>query len=71
VFAATLYATEPMPVPLAPLVTVIQDALLTAVQAQLVPVVTDTPPAVVPVEGTEALVADNVYVQLSAACVTV
>jgi hypothetical protein len=47
-------------VPLAPLVTVIQETLLTAVQAQLVPVVTDTPPAVVPVEGTEALVDDNV-----------
>ena len=34
VFAATVYATVPFPVPLPPLVTVIQDALLEAVQAQ-------------------------------------
>jgi hypothetical protein len=34
VFAATVYATEPFPVPLPPLVTVIQDALLAPVHAQ-------------------------------------
>ena len=34
VFAATVYATVPFPVPLPPLVTVIQDALLAPVHAQ-------------------------------------
>ena len=48
-----------MPDPLAPLVTVIQAALLTAVHEQLVPVTTDNAPAVLPVEGTEALVAER------------
>ena len=48
VFAATVYATVPFPVPLPPLVTVIQDALLAPVQAQPVVVVTavvNDPPA--------------------------
>jgi hypothetical protein len=49
-----------MPVPDAPLVTVIHEALLTAVQAQLVPVVTETEPAVVPAAGAVALVAERV-----------
>ena len=49
----------PRPVPLAPLVIVIQPTLLTAVQEQAVPVTTDTAPAVLPVEGTEALVAER------------
>ena len=40
VFAATVYAAVPFPVPLPPLVTVIQDALLAPVQAQ--PLVVDT-----------------------------
>jgi hypothetical protein len=38
--AATLKLTAPLPLPAAPLVTVIQGALLTAVQAQPVPAVT-------------------------------
>ena len=37
VFAATLNATEPFPLPLAPEVTVTQAALLLAVQAQPLP----------------------------------
>ena len=48
VFAATVYATVPFPVPLPPLVTVIQDALLPPVQVQPVVVVTavvNDPPA--------------------------
>jgi hypothetical protein len=40
VFAATVYATVPFPVPLPPLVTVIHDALLTPVHPQPVAVVT-------------------------------
>ena len=43
-FAATLNATEPFPVPLAPDVTVIQFAGLFAVQAQPLPAVTATVP---------------------------
>ena len=38
--AATLNVTEPMPDPLAPAVTVIQDVVVVAVQAQDVPDVT-------------------------------
>jgi hypothetical protein len=49
VFAAALNATEPLPLPLAPDVTVIHDAPLLAVQAQPVAEVTaklpDPPPA--------------------------
>ena len=48
VFAATLKPTVPFPVPLLPLVIVIQLALLVAVQVQLLDVVTavvDEPPA--------------------------
>jgi hypothetical protein len=40
VFAATLNETLPGPVPLAPLVTEIHEALLAAVHAQLAPAVT-------------------------------
>ena len=40
VLAATLNVTEPMPEPLAPAVTVIQDVVVVAVQAQDVPEVT-------------------------------
>ena len=40
VLAATLNVTEPMPDPLAPAVTVIQDVVVVAVQAQDVPDVT-------------------------------
>jgi hypothetical protein len=44
-FAATLYPTEPFPVPVAPAVTVSHGALLTAVQAHPAPDVTVTVPA--------------------------
>lgn len=40
VLSATLNVTEPLPVPLAPLVTVIQDAFATAVHVQPAGVVT-------------------------------
>ena len=40
VLAVTLNVTEPMPDPLAPAVTVIQDVAVVAVQGQDVPVVT-------------------------------
>ena len=40
VLAATLNVTEPMPDPLAPAVTVIQDVVVVAVQAQDVPEMT-------------------------------
>ena len=42
VLAATARATVPLPLPLAPLVTVIHDAVLAAVQAQPVWLVTAT-----------------------------
>ena len=48
VFACTLYPTDPLPVPLAPLVIAIQLALLFAVQAQLAAVVTPTVPVPLP-----------------------
>ena len=54
-FAATLYATEPLPVPLAPLVTVIHATLLVAVHAQPVSDVIATEP-VPPCDGTDWLV---------------
>ena len=54
--AATEYVTVPIPDPVAPPVTVIHATLLTAVHEQLVPVTTENAPAVVPVDGTEALV---------------
>jgi hypothetical protein len=44
VFAATLTPTEPLPVPAAPDVIESQDALLAAVHAQALPVVTATEP---------------------------
>jgi hypothetical protein len=70
VFAATLSATLPSPDPLAPAVTVIQAALLTAVQVQPVGAVTETllvPPAAV----LDALVADSANVHVTPLCVTV
>jgi hypothetical protein len=58
-FALTENATVPLPEPVLPLVTVIQDALLTAVQAQ--PVTDDTPTDPLPlVDATEIEVADSV-----------
>ena len=44
--AATLYETVPLPLPLAPAVTVIHAALLVAVHAQPAPAVTVTVPLV-------------------------
>jgi hypothetical protein len=44
VFAATLYATLPLPLPVAPLVIVIHDALLVALHEHPVPAVTLTVP---------------------------
>ena len=52
--AATLYPTVPLPVPLAPEVTVIQSALLFAVQAQ--PLAVDTATVPVPDPDIETLV---------------
>jgi hypothetical protein len=70
VFASTSNATLPSAVPLAPLVTAIQLALLTAVQAQPAPLLTvlfRVPPAAVKV----ALAGAMENVQLAAAWVTV
>jgi hypothetical protein len=62
VFAATVNLTVPFPVPLAPLVTVIQLALLTAVQAHPDCVVTDTD--WVPLDLSNVwLIGEIVYVQ--------
>jgi hypothetical protein len=62
VFAAALNATVPVPVPLAPLVTVSQDALLlTPVQSHPVAVVTVVDP-VPPAAVTDWLVGDREYV---------
>jgi hypothetical protein len=70
VLAATVKLLEPRPVMVAPLVIVIQAALLVAVHAQLEPVVTDTL-AFVPVDGAFTAVGDTVNVQLFAAWFTV
>src|SRR5687768_14701749 len=59
-----------MPLPLAPPVMVIQDALGVAVHEQLVPVVTLNDP-VPPLLGTEPLVDPNVYEQAVPLCVIV
>jgi hypothetical protein len=62
VFAVVLYVTVPLPVPLAPAVTVIQVALLVAVHVQPVCVVTLTvelPPAA----GSASVVGATVNVQ--------
>ena len=56
--------------PVAPLVTVIQLALLAAVQAQPDPAVTALLP-VPPLAGNDALVGEALNVQAAAACVTV
>jgi hypothetical protein len=59
VLAAALKLTVPLPVPLAPAVTVSHVALLAAVHAQPVPAVTLTEPVPPPL-ATDALVADSV-----------
>jgi hypothetical protein len=56
-FDATLYCTVPLPLPLPPDVTVIQDALLPAVHGQPPPAVTDTLP-VPPPAGAFAFVGE-------------
>jgi hypothetical protein len=55
VFAATLYATVPVPVPLVPDVSVIQEALLVAVQAHELEALTRPDPAAAD-DGAELLV---------------
>ena len=59
-----------MPLPLLPLVTVIQRTLLVAVQLQPVPAVTLTL-AAPPLAGLEALVGETVKLHGAALCVTV
>ena len=66
VFAAILYPTVPLPLPEAPLVTVIHDAALPAVQAQPAAAVTDTVPVRFP-DVTDRLAGEIVNVQ-PAAC---
>ena len=70
VFAATTYVTEPLPLPLAPVVTVIHAALLLAVQLQPVAAVTVIVP-VVPEAGGVADVGEIDGAQGAPACVTV
>ena len=71
VLGVTLYATVPLPVPLLPLVTVIQDVLLlTPVQEHPLPVVTVAvcePPAAT----TFCVVGASEELQAAPACVTV
>src|SRR5438094_9244620 len=69
VFAATVYLTVPLPLPLAPAVTVIHAALLAAVHVQPVTVVTFAV-AVPPAAGSDCVVGAVVKVH-AAACVTV
>lgn len=71
VFAATLYATFPFPVPLAPTPIVIQASLLTAVQLQLPGAVTATLPLAAIDDVRFKDVGAMVTVQDSPACVTV
>ena len=68
--AAIESTTAPLPLPDAPLVTVIHESALTAVQAQPLTDVTEMLPAVAP-DDTDTLVDDRVNVQAGAACVTV
>ena len=72
VLAATLYATVPLPLPVAPLVIVIHDALLVAVQLQLAPLVTPTVPVVAADDVRFDAVGEIANVQgVAPACVTV
>jgi hypothetical protein len=63
--------TAPLPLPVAPAVTVIQAALLVAVHAQPVAAVTLTVPPVIPAATTLADAAASVGAQGAPACVTV
>ena len=56
-FGATLYWTDPLPIPVAPELMVIHAALLTAVQVQFVPAVTFIVP-VPPAAGNDWLVGE-------------
>jgi hypothetical protein len=67
--AAIVSETVPLPVPEAPLPTVIQAAPLTAVHAQLPPAVTETDPVVAGAE-TDRLVVESVYEHGGGDCVT-
>jgi hypothetical protein len=70
-FAVTEYPAVPFPLALAPEVTVIQLALLVAVQLQALPAVTDTVPVSAP-EPCVRLVGEIAYVEAqSGGCVTV
>jgi hypothetical protein len=69
VLAAMPYDTEPDPVPLDPVVIVIQDAELTAVHAHPVAVVTCTLRSVTPAV-TATLVVDRTAAHVGADCVT-
>jgi hypothetical protein len=74
VFAATLYATVPLPVLLVPDVIVIHEALLDAVQAHVDPALTATepvPPAADAGAVGEAIEYVHVGAGVAAACVTV
>ena len=64
-FAAALNATGPLPLPLAPLVTVSHDVLLTPVHAHPTGDVTAVEP-VPPPAGTEPLVGEIAYVHANA-----
>ena len=70
VFAATLNPTVPLPDPVAPLVTVIQETLLPAAQLQPVAAVTVLLP-VPPAAGSDWLVGEIDGVHPAASCVTV
>ena len=70
VFAATSYVTDPLPLPVAPALIVIQAALLVAVHAHPLPAVTVTVPLTV-VEATLADAGAIVGVHGAPACVTV
>jgi hypothetical protein len=70
VLGATVKLAESLPEPVAPAVTVIHVALLTAVQVQPAVVVTVVDP-LPPAAGTDWLEGEIEYVQAAAACVTV
>ena len=70
VLAVALNATVPVPVPLAPDVTVSHDAVLLAVHPQPLVAVIVTEP-VPPADGSDWLFAESAYEQESADCVTV
>jgi hypothetical protein len=68
--AATLYVTEPLPVPLAPAPMVIHESLLEAVQPQPLPAVTVIEPLAAIADGNEEPAGAIVTAQGMPACVT-